>query len=57
MTRRTLPIRPLRISSQPSRLAAVERCWLPVWKTRPYLRAASTMRRPSRMVTVSGFSA
>ena len=50
------PIRPLRTISQAKRKLLLERCWLPVWKTRPRRRTAVTMALASRMVSDSGFS-
>ena len=51
----SLPIRPLRTSSQARRKLLSDRCWLPVWKTRSYFLTASLMARPSAMVSDSGF--
>jgi len=52
-----VPNLPVRTNSQERRLTACERCWLPTWKTRLYLRAASTISRPSRIVKLRAFSA
>jgi hypothetical protein len=52
----TLPIRPLRTSSQALRNSPEDRCWLPVWKTRAERRAAPAMARAWPIVSESGFS-
>jgi len=52
----TLPIRPLRTSSHALMNSSEERCWLPVWKTRWYLRTTFTIVRASRTVRDMGFS-
>ena len=54
----SVPSRPLRMISAAWRKSpkTFDRCWLPVWKTRLYFRAASMHRLPSASVSVSGFS-
>ena len=56
MTCLTLPMRPLRTSSQALRNSFEDRCIEPVWNTRSYFRAAFTIARASWMVNESGFS-
>ncbi len=51
-----LPMRPLRTYSTALRNSLSERCWLPVWKTRLYLRTQSMRVLASWIVSVSGFS-
>ena len=50
------PIVPLRTSSAACLNSFQERCMLPVWNTRSYLRVACTIALPSFTVNESGFS-
>ncbi len=52
----TAPIFPLRRRSTACLKCAADRCCVPTWTMRLYLRAASTIARPSAMVTDVGFS-
>ena len=39
-----------------SRCAGLDRAWVPAWQTRPYFTRASSMRRPSVRLWLTGFS-
>ena len=52
----TLPMPPRRTCAIASWTCGVLRRWVPSWTTRLYFRAASTIRRPSTMLWLAGFS-
>ena len=52
----TLPIPPPRTNLVASMTCGMLRRWMPSWTTRLYFLAASTIRRPSTMLWLAGFS-
>ena len=53
-TQRTLPYLPSWMSLAAAWVAGQERCWVPPWTMRSYLRAASIICWPSQMRVADG---